>query len=618
MADKHAIDRLLCLQALLLEPRNHVERRFERISLRPGGAQSVTCEVLIRIPGGATRKSPRQQPVPLGLFPRKRHPDLQVRAADGSRLVILPRQQRGALLAQLIVQTHASSVEEFVASRRTIESSEDEAALRLPRELFQAVYAILSSDSADDAADALAGLTGLIDGWIRTAAQCWHVDLEAVLKDLRENERLWAALESLVPTEPLLVLVDVRRNDRILIEYTYGERISFEFGDSYDPADGVELAPRWRRPSMERNEHRIAEVATHRPTSRRRQAWGILRGFGMRFIHFLGLTSVTLARQSPNADHAVAYYLQVDVDDSTEITRCYWRHRRAEPVADDHAGADPQVSRLEVVHRRDGSPTNGYVAHIEVQATSFGTIRVACALAGFLLIVHNFVIRHWDLYTGPGDHQTTTVAMLQVFTGIPGLLVAILSVRGLYADSLTTGQRVLAGATASSSVLVAGALGLRPEFDAINGTVAYVALVSSGLLFFVLAHRCFGPRCRLGGWSRYHLWYSRLWATCLHPTVGRQVGSMPAARRRYDQSLYAMVLLGGALVFMTGFAAWCHLERGVERPLPADAPKLLGCLAGSLAGWLVVALLAGLLALLVSSPSRVQRAASPQEVDHVG
>lgn len=103
-AGPHAItpECIACLAEMLEFPRRHTQRCVEQISFLDGGGQRWTRSLQIQVPLAA-EPGARWRVVSLGMFQRRRFPDLEVRDAADARVNLVTRRQHGVALTHAVL-----------------------------------------------------------------------------------------------------------------------------------------------------------------------------------------------------------------------------------------------------------------------------------------------------------------------------------------------------------------------------------------------------------------------------------------------------------------------------------------------------------------------------------
>lgn len=344
-------------------PTRYVERRTDRLVELSRDCAHWLNAMQITLPIVA-RRAPRQERpflVSLGVFEKKRLPDLEVVDGTGAILPIIRRADRTRVLSLLLLQP-------LLRSRLVAPPAAPD--LVSVSETLQQILAL----NSDDARALLPAYGEEVHLTFGAVAEHLNADVEAHL----------AAVASFANFTHVLVWVQASPGDRLTLKYTYSERHKHP-----------ELLPSLRAKGMD--------------TTRRIRL--LMRHSVMR----LGLLSVPMRVRLNGANHAHSYYLMVRPPDGTEVEAIYWKalnhrgdHLNAAIV---HEARDPILACYHEDHDAGGGDAS-------VNLRIFGPgLRYAWMLAGLLLLVGVFAILR------PRSQLHSLISLLAFIPG--GLLALI-------------------------------------------------------------------------------------------------------------------------------------------------------------------------------------------------
>ena len=312
--------RLDALQELLYNPRNLIERRVETFTLPSHTEYRWKIVQQVRIPGkpDATTQTGTYI-VSLGMFEKKRTPDLEARDGAGNELAVLTRDARGSVMASALMGRYLDDTpyrigdsECFFALTQVKRESglplspAEQEMLRLVEYIADSIKCITTygSENAQQKLDDLIcdlqeephigdggwpELLREIDVTPPTEQGSQGVDTEG---PERSKVTLEEQLTGFVGTVHVLAEVRAEPGTAVTVTMTFSDLIKYESPSPESlPTLGARLHQRWRRWF---------------------QRWGLL--------------PATLVRQVHNADHSNSFYIVSHPPDGASIVRSYWKN----------------------------------------------------------------------------------------------------------------------------------------------------------------------------------------------------------------------------------------------------------------------------------------------------
>jgi hypothetical protein len=140
-----------CLTRLLTWSAHYTQRCVEYVSFLPNGGQTWTRSLQIRIPRAAP--ATQFQIVSLGVYARRRFPDIDVRDASGARVDLLTRDQHGQAITQFVLAKH---LRDFTREMQILQYKRKSSAHHIYQKLYDRIYTLVTSvgDVTDDDQDA--------------------------------------------------------------------------------------------------------------------------------------------------------------------------------------------------------------------------------------------------------------------------------------------------------------------------------------------------------------------------------------------------------------------------------------------------------------------------------
>lgn len=129
-----------CLTRLLTWSAHYTQRCVEHVSFLPNGGQAWTRSLQIRIPRAAPHTP--FQIVSLGVYVRRRFPDIEVRDASGTRVDLLTRDQHGQAITQFVLARH---LKDFTFQMLRLKYKPHTPAYELYHALYDSIYALVTS-----------------------------------------------------------------------------------------------------------------------------------------------------------------------------------------------------------------------------------------------------------------------------------------------------------------------------------------------------------------------------------------------------------------------------------------------------------------------------------------
>jgi hypothetical protein len=132
--------RIYCLTRLLTWSAHYTQRCVEHVAFLPNGGEQWTRNLQIRIPRAAPRAA--LQIVSLGVYGRRRFPDIEVRDASGKRVDLLTRDQHGQAITQFVLARH---LRDFTDKMQLLNYQGMTTADQIYRELYDRIYELVTS-----------------------------------------------------------------------------------------------------------------------------------------------------------------------------------------------------------------------------------------------------------------------------------------------------------------------------------------------------------------------------------------------------------------------------------------------------------------------------------------
>lgn len=266
-------------------PTRFVERRVDRLVDLSRYSAHWRVSMQVRLPEIESRvSSSRPVLISLGIFEKKRLPDLEVIDGEGRILPTIRRADRTRALALLLLQDVVRHATETGTA-----SPSNEALQELASQLRQVIAA--TSTTADRLFDDYSARVASVFGESAVAAA--HLD----------------AARAFVTFTHVFVWVDASPGGRVMLTYTYTERHT--------------------HPVL------LASLRDGSLTLQQR-----LRMTGRYVAMRLGLLAVPIRMRLNGANHAHSYYLMVAPPAGTEVEALYWRTLAPRPAADGGDGID--------------------------------------------------------------------------------------------------------------------------------------------------------------------------------------------------------------------------------------------------------------------------------------
>ena len=320
---------LKVLNEQLRLPTRYVERRVDHLQdlSRHCHHWQVTMQVrLAEREEGQTTDRPLL--VSLGIFEKKRLPDLQVADADGRLLPTIRRVDRTRVLALLLLQ-------DLVRCASTAPSDDD------LLELASLLRKIIAANPATSA----------------RVLQQYQVRVGEVFDDVAQVDRHIAEVAAFVTFTHVFVWVDTRPGSRVILTYKFTERHAHSL--SLESLRDPRLSPKER-----------LRLST--------------RQLAMR----LGLLAVPIRMRLNGANHAHSQYLMVSPPAGTEVEALYWRDLARRPNTDAPDEADSLIhesSHYLLACYHEDYDSNGGLASLDLRIHSAG-MRFVWLLSGLLLV----------------------------------------------------------------------------------------------------------------------------------------------------------------------------------------------------------------------------------------
>ncbi len=311
--------RLDALQELLYNPRNMIERRVETFTLPSHNSYRWKIVQQIRIPGKSDATTPTDTfVVSLGMFEKKRTPDLEARDDEGRELAILTRDARGSVMATALIGRYLDDTpycidnDEYYFALTEVKqkaglplSPAEQELLRLVEYVADSIKCI-TTYASDDAQERFDDLIAYLNrepclgdgGW---PGLLQEIDVTPASEEpegsneeapARRTVTLDDQLTGFIGTVHVLAEVRTKPGAAVTVTMTFSDLIKYE---SPDPNS----------------------LGTLR--ARARQCW-------YRWFQKWGLLPATLVRQVHNADHSNSFYIVSHPPDGANIVRSYWKN----------------------------------------------------------------------------------------------------------------------------------------------------------------------------------------------------------------------------------------------------------------------------------------------------
>lgn len=538
------------LALLVLHPRRYIERRCETAVVESDKTYSWSVRHQVRLPelpDDDGRESRRSTIVSLGLHSKARLPDLEAFDPSGRRLSILSRHESGYVLALLFVSRWARSysvaerIERLTEeeARRVlqwlavftrwckpiIELSEEMAVARI-RQLQTLLWRVSRINAKDPSR---LSLPPLVSGLINVVLQ---------------NSALWTEMTALATTRHVLAYAEGRPNESLEFVVKFTDRIEYErrrkelgSRDQWFSGRRSSILLRWI--------DRLAGARLGKPVAERAD---FMIGSMLSLLMTLGLLPLPVVRRNINADHCESFYLDVRTPIGVETVRFYWRERENRRVSANSTLYECEGAVI-TAYNRPISDIRDRDSSLEVQAAPHPGLSLAALLSLLITVAASWIYLHLGAIVNSPSSLTGIVGTLQLFTLVPGGLVAGLAARqAAFASLVSRGPRRLALVLATLTTGLGGAIGLRSPrtvTEAIAVSASVVALASLGVFGAVAV----GPRWRSPNCA-----------------VARPSGRTDAERRSRHRLF--------AAVYLVLVAASCYLLAyfltlaGTGRPLP--------------------------------------------------
>ena len=136
-------DAISCLFSMFEHPRASTQRIVEQLAFLPGGGQRWSRSLQIQIPGTAKPEQVASRIVSVGMFRRRRYPDIEITDGTGATVSMLTRDEHGTALMNVVLGKHFL---DFTGQLEKLVNDEDRADQRaLYRRLQDGIYDELTS-----------------------------------------------------------------------------------------------------------------------------------------------------------------------------------------------------------------------------------------------------------------------------------------------------------------------------------------------------------------------------------------------------------------------------------------------------------------------------------------
>jgi hypothetical protein len=294
-------------------PRRATERIVEQLTFLPSGGQHWTRTLQIHIPPKTEPKGSARRVVSLGIFRRRRFPDLTVSDANGAKINLLTRHEHGTMLIGIVMAKYFSEFPEAVASLQAASNSPE-------RQTYNALLATLY-----DRFTTVGDIVGLDDEVTRLASmyECLLGSFDPVPDRLGKRvDAFRMNLKDMFETTRYLCWVEAAPDEIINL------RVSYTAADSrYRPEWKVKaptaqtLAIRWREQFL---------------------SW--YREFGLAPLMYL----------IPGNIFTGSYYLSLDPPPSTEVVYLDWTTGNS--FEDDKRELDSALDSVHFHYAHDSQP----------------------------------------------------------------------------------------------------------------------------------------------------------------------------------------------------------------------------------------------------------------------
>jgi hypothetical protein len=312
--------RISCLSMMLKHPRRATQRLVEQLTFVPSGGRDWKRTLQVQIPPRAQPADPSWRVVSLGVFRRRRFPDIVARDASGTRLNFLTRDEHGETLAGVIFAKH---VEDFPAQRQALlldrESPQFERYGELTSLLIANLTRVGDNDQAPDKVSDTEFLAAMFYDLLRS------FDPRPDDIELRVSAFLRNLEESLEATHYLA-----------WVFASAGETLNLQL--SYTAADSRQR-PDWKPDA----DARSSGPAAVQPRER-----------AMRWFRALGLAPMDCLVRIPNSALAGSYYLTFEPPANTEITYFDWATGNS--FLDESPELDSAKASVHFHHQRGSEP----------------------------------------------------------------------------------------------------------------------------------------------------------------------------------------------------------------------------------------------------------------------
>lgn len=478
------------LHQLLEHSRDHFYRRVERVVLHDAHCERWVERATVHVPFDLRPRDQLTETKPLclsiGLFPKERHPDLQVKV-NGANVSLLSSDDTARILG-LIFTEHIVNRDMTRATVAALSATEAEIDAVANTILFFATE-VLRSDK-DKATEAL-----------EVACRTMESEPDSRLAKIYQSVLASGFIRQLEPMATTVhVLVEAPRDSRNLmdLEIEYSNRSNRGFRSIERPEGAIQheevsrvigffegmnerWQAGWKRCSMKSVYFASLGLLPL-----------LLIDWSVKFLAALGFVGTPVAFRRPNLDHCKSFYLLLDLPADVSCDRLYWRtlehveiDRQSPPVATSYpvlssSWLDPK-SRLRmwdcVAELRPNS-INGPASHLSTVA--------ACLCA----ITCGFLYRNFVPVDDPAAKQVA-IGIAALAGALPGAALGALSVSGSsISRRLSRGLRIASGTSALCVVAAGFSLALfREEHLTTYRVIAWVASVASFLVATTLVAR---------------------------------------------------------------------------------------------------------------------------------